>query len=68
MSIPTDQELLDSYRTAMLTVASGASYTINGRTLTRQNLKEIRETITWLEQRLGDDSGGFVLARMNKPS
>lgn len=28
-------------------VASGQSYTINGRSLTRANLKEIRETITY---------------------
>ena len=28
-------------------VAAGQSYTINGRSLTRANLKEIRETITY---------------------
>jgi hypothetical protein len=70
MAVPSDQELLDAYKTALLIVASGQSYTINGRTLTRQNLKEIRDTITWLEERIGDEdgSGGFVLARFNQPS
>lgn len=71
MSVPTDSELLDSYKTALLTVAGGQSYTINGRTLTRQNLKEIRETIDWLEERIGsgpgDTSGGFVLVNFKQP-
>lgn len=54
-------------------LARGQSYTLNGRTLTRQDLKQVRETIEWLEERIqaasGDgSSGGMVLARFNRES
>lgn len=52
MAAPTDAELLAAFKSALLSVSTGQSYTINNRTLTRANLKEIRETIAWLEQRI----------------
>ena len=45
-SIWTEQELreeIDLYKRAIKACASGSSYTIGSRSLTRQNLKELRE-------------------------
>lgn len=66
----TDEDLLVLYRAALAAVATGKEYTIggrNGRTLTREDAKEIRETISWLEQRItnasGGDTGGVALVQ-----
>lgn len=48
----TDAALLSAYQDALLAIAQGRSYTINGRTLTRENAREVRETIDWLERRI----------------
>lgn len=55
MAAPTNQELLDAFKSALLAVSTGQSYMINERQLTRANLKEIRETIAWLEKRIEED-------------
>lgn len=63
--------MLTLYNEALQAVATGQSYEINGRQLTRANLKEIRETIVWLEDRIAkasDQTGGFGLARFGDPS
>lgn len=49
-SIWTEQELreeIDLYKRAIKACASGSSYTIGSRSLTRQNLKELREHLDY---------------------
>ena len=41
-------------------VASSQSYTLSGRTLTRANLKEIRETIDYWERKVIRLTGGGI--------
>ena len=50
-SIWTEQELreeIDLYKRTIKACASGSSYTIGSRSLTRQNLKELREHFDYL--------------------
>jgi hypothetical protein len=65
----TDAELLTLYRNALAAIATGQSYGIGGRTLTRPDLAEVREQINWLEQRIQDDAtgGNIALARFGDP-
>ena len=71
MAVPTYSELLDTYLTALTALATSQSYTINGRTFTRQNLKEMRDMVDWLTMKIAADdpnsSTGFVLVRFNQP-
>lgn len=54
----SDSELLEFARAAIATITlTGQAYTINGRTLTRADLPELRETVDWLEQRIAADGG-----------
>ena len=53
------QEMIDSYIKAEQAVLKGKAYTINGRSLTRANLPEIREGRQEWERRLqAAKSGG----------
>ena len=54
MSITTTtaQTALDALIAADLAVAKGQSYSMNGRSLTMSNAKEIREQIQYWERRL----------------
>ena len=54
MSITTTtaQTALDAWIAADLAVAKGQSYSMNGRSLTMSNAKEIREQIQYWERRL----------------
>ena len=54
MSITTTtaQTALDAWVAADLAVAKGQSYSMNGRSLTMANVKEIREQIQYWERRL----------------
>jgi len=54
MSITTTtaQTALDAWISADLAVAKGQSYSMNGRSLTMSNAKEIREQIQYWERRL----------------
>lgn len=54
MPVPTDQQILDALRTAFHEIAVGgaASYTVNGRTWTGQNLTELQKLITVYEARV----------------
>jgi hypothetical protein len=70
MAAPTDSELLDSYKQALMSVTAGQSYTINGRTLTRAAIPEIMKVIDWLEERIAtsgtsDDETGTDIVRIN---
>jgi hypothetical protein len=65
----TFTELLAACKQAMmhLLVGPGLAYTINGRTYTKNDLKALRETISWLEDLVADETaaeqgGGIVLA------
>ena len=46
------QTALDAWIAADLAVAKGQSYTMNGRSLTLANAKEIREQIQYWERRV----------------
>lgn len=46
------QTALDAWVAADLAVAKGQSYTMNGRSLTLANAKEIREQIQYWERRV----------------
>ena len=54
MSIPSiqAQTALDAWIAADLAVAKGQSYSMNGRSLTLANAKEIREQIQYWERRV----------------
>ena len=63
----TDAVLLGLYQDAAAAIALGQSYEIAGRSLTRANLREVREMIDWLEiriERAGDTTGGVGLISM----
>ena len=60
MSIWTREELLQLlslWKAAYKAASSGQSYTIDGRTLTRQNVAEIRAQLSYLERQLAALSG-----------
>jgi hypothetical protein len=51
--------------------ASGVSYAVNGRSLTRSDGKEVREQIAFWEQRVADEDagangGGIVLVKFGE--
>lgn len=48
----TNSALLTLYKEALEAIATGQSYTIGGRSLSRANIREVRETIEWLERRI----------------
>jgi UDP-N-acetyl-D-mannosaminuronic acid transferase (WecB/TagA/CpsF family) len=54
----TDAQLLALYRDALAKIATGQSYSINGRSLTHANLKEVRDMIDWLEARVQTATDG----------
>jgi hypothetical protein len=60
------QTALDAWIAADLAVAKGQSYSMNGRSLTLANAKEIREQIQYWERRVAafttGSTGGAALA------
>jgi hypothetical protein len=59
-AIWTREELLEQialYKRALLKCASGSSYTIGTRSLTRQDLPDIRAHLSWLANELAALSG-----------
>jgi hypothetical protein len=58
----SDSDLLILYRSALAAVATGQSYQINGRQLTRADQHEIKDTIAWLEERINDANLGSNVA------
>lgn len=60
------QTALDAWIAADLAVAKGQSYSMNGRSLTLANAREIREQIQYWERRVAafavGSTGGAVLA------
>lgn len=71
MVTPSYSTLLSKYKEALQAIAvGGQSYQIGPRTLTRANLKEVRETIQWLEGMVSSESdatGGLGLAAFGDP-
>lgn len=66
MAAISDAEMLVLYNEALQAVATGQSYSINGREMSRVPAKEIRDMIVWLEDRIAkasDSTGGFGLAQ-----
>lgn len=73
MTLWTRAELLslvDLWKAAYKAASTGKSYTIAGRSLTRQDLPEIRKQLTYLETELAALSGQrgpvFVRARVRR--
>lgn len=63
----TDAELLTLYRNAMAQLAVSESTTINGRTVRRSQLPQIRETLEWLERRIdATENESIALATLNR--
>lgn len=52
LTLTQAQAALDAWIAANLAVAKGQSYTMNGRSLTLANAKEIREQIQYWERRV----------------
>lgn len=53
----TDQELLNLARAAIAQIlANGQAYSIDGDTLTRADLPELRRQVEWLEQRVNAET------------
>ncbi len=52
LTLTQAQTALDAWIAADLSVAKGQSYSMNGRTLTLSNAKEIREQIQYWERRV----------------
>ncbi len=52
LTLTQAQTSLDAWIAADLAVAKGQSYSMNGRTLTLANVKEIREQIQYWERRV----------------
>jgi hypothetical protein len=69
----TDQELLDFTRAAIAQITlHGQAYMIDGRQLTRANLKDLREQEQYYEARVnaaaGQSRSKENLARMQRPA
>jgi len=63
-TLATVTALRVEFETALTTVATGQSYSIGIRSFTRANLKEIRETLTWLndwEKELIENAEGGLI-------
>ena len=58
---------LTAWIAADAAVATGQSYSIGGRSLTRANAKEIRENIDYWDdkcQELAEDSSGLIISQV----
>ena len=65
------QETLAAYRAAELKVLEGQAYSIGGRSMTRANLRDIREGIQfWSAEvaRLAGSSNGGVVLQVGVPT
>ena len=60
ITLEQSQTMLDAFIGAAAAVATGQSYTIGGRSLTRANLSEINEAITYWENRVVKLSRGGI--------
>lgn len=52
ITLQTAQQALSAWIKADLAVAKGQSYSMNGRSITLANIREIREQITYWERRI----------------
>lgn len=52
MTLAEAEQQLADWEAALAAAQRGKSYTIEGRSLTRQDLGDIRETIDWLEAKV----------------
>jgi hypothetical protein len=44
------EEQITAYKAALLALATSQSYTVLGRTVTRANIQQIRDTLEWLNR------------------
>jgi hypothetical protein len=68
MAGPTNQEILDELKTALLAAAKNQSYSVAGRTYTRQNIAELRTAITEYEGRIARETRGGISVRGITPT
>lgn len=70
MTIPEITEQLAGWQKALTVLQSGQQYTVggirNGRTLTRADLPEVRNTIDWLESKLSKANHGGTGIRVRR--
>ena len=52
ITLQTAKDALNAWITADLSVAKGQSYSMNGRSITLANIREIREQIHYWERRI----------------
>lgn len=67
----SDQELLDFTRATIAQITlHGQAYTVDGRELTRADLRSLREQVTWLESRINAAAGNQAsnIARLQRPA
>jgi hypothetical protein len=65
----TDAQLLVLYNEALQAIATGQSYRIGTRNLSRADLKDVRETIEWLDRRINaasDKVGGLGVIKFEE--
>ncbi|MGL4966150.1 MAG: hypothetical protein ACRC67_33325 [Inquilinus sp.] len=63
----TNVEMLDEVQEAISAVMRNQSYTIDGRTLTRANLKDLQEREETLLRRVNREAGGGMRIRLAVP-
>lgn len=65
MPIFTAEEIdtqLAAYKTALIKLATAKEYTVAGRTFIREDLPEIRKTLTWLQSEKDKLAGSSAAA------
>lgn len=69
----TDAEMLILVRNALVQLTISQATTINGRSITRAQIPQLKELHQWLEQRIQDDAnssqagGNIALAQFGEP-
>ena len=58
MALLSTAEMLEEIQKAILAVLAGQSYTVNGQTVTRANLKDLREMEREYKQELAREQSG----------
>lgn len=61
----SDANIVKMLKQAIIAVSTGQTVMMNGHTVSRANLKDLRETLAFFEERANaeDDSGGIALAQ-----
>lgn len=68
LTLAENQESLENFRKALNAVSKNQNYSVAGRTYSRANLREIRETIDWLEKKIDRQKRGGIRVRGITPT